>query len=180
MIPRTLLAAALATGLAAFSIPAVGAELSVPEPLAAAHEELYSNLQAATQKPGRTGEAATAAMRVLAPHFEKEEQFALPQLGLLPALAGPPLSTGQADLTPELRKELIARTDRLRSELPQMLAEHKEIKAALDNMEKVATAENQQDVAELAREIGTHAKEEEPILYPAALLAGEYAKQQQR
>ncbi|MCL4766490.1 MAG: hemerythrin domain-containing protein [Hyphomicrobiaceae bacterium] len=180
MIPRSLLAASLATGLATFSFPVLSVEFSIPEPLAADHKAIHSQLQAATRKTGRTGEAATAAMRVLEPHFEKEERFALPQLGLLPTLAGQPLSSGQADLTPEVRKELIARTDRLRSELPQMLAEHKEIEAALDNMEKVAAAENQQDAAALAREIRTHAKEEELILYPAALLAGEYAKQQQR
>lgn len=180
MIPRSLLAAALATGLATFSFSVLSAEISIPEPLAAEHKEIFSQLQAATRTTGRTGEAATAAMRVLEPHFEKEEQFALPQLGLLPTLAGQPLATGGAELTPELRKELIARTDRLRSELPQMLAEHKEIEAALDNMEKVATAENQPDVAALAREIRVHATEEELILYPAAMLAGEYARQQQR
>ena len=144
---------------------------SIPEPLRVEHHELFEALEAATRSGGSAGEAAKRVMAVLKPHFEKEEKFALPQLGALETLTSP-----GASVSPELRKDLIARTERFRSELPAMLQEHKEISAALIEMEKSAKSENKLSIAALAEKILGHAGMEEKILYPAALLVGEYAK----
>ena len=153
------------TGLAG-ALPAAGQELAIPEPIAAGHEELYARM-----------EAATAVMKALGPHFQKEEEYALPQLGLLPGLVGAPLAEG-ASLTPEQRKELIARTEQLRTELPQMLEEHQAIAAALEDLRKAAEQAGEPAYARLAEEIGVHAKTEEEVLYPTALLIGDYARLQ--
>lgn len=154
--------------------PSAGGPFTIPEPLKAEHHEIYTELEAATTSNGQTGKAARTAFDVLRPHFEKEERYALPQLGALAALADMPGRQG-ARLTAQQRKDLVARTERLRAELPQMLEEHKAISAALKELEGAANDEGQQSVAQLARRILEHAKTEEEVLYPAALLAGRYA-----
>ena len=58
-------------------------KLSIPKPLKLEHEELHAELITATRASGRIGVAATAVAKVLHEHFLKEEEFALPPLGLL-------------------------------------------------------------------------------------------------
>lgn len=68
--------------------------------------------------------------KLLHPHFVKEEEYALPPLRLLARLA-------QGSITPEM-KGAVTMTDRLKAELPEMLAEHREIVRALDELAKAA------------------------------------------
>ncbi len=91
----------------------------IPPVLKQEHEELHSELVRATKSGGRTGEAAKAVAKLMHPHFVKEEQFALPPLGLLIALSKGTLDRGMSDV--------LKLTDRLEVELPRMLAEHEGI-----------------------------------------------------
>ena len=59
----------------------------IPQPMKAEHEELHADLAKATKAGGRTGQAAQAVAQVMHAHFEKEEEYALPPLGILPDLA---------------------------------------------------------------------------------------------
>ncbi len=100
--------------------------LGSPESMKLEHEELHEELYAATQEPGEVGVAAQRVADLLHAHFEKEEEFALPPLGLLPALAA-----GASG--PEL-KQVLSLTERLKADLPEMLAEHQGIVNALDEL----------------------------------------------
>ena len=62
-------------------------EFEIPESLELEHEELHRQLVDAVKEGGKVGEAAKAVADVLHPHFEKEEEYALPPLGLLSSLA---------------------------------------------------------------------------------------------
>lgn len=143
-------------------------KIETPPSLKAEHDALHAALAAATREPGRTGEAARAVARVLHPHFEKEEEYALPPLGLLRDLSEGRVTPGMADV--------IAMTETLEVELPRMLAEHKDIAAALDRLIDAAKAEGKPDVVRFAKELMQHARIEEEIAYPAALLVGRYVK----
>jgi hypothetical protein len=81
-------------------------ELRIPEPLKLEHEELHAELLRATQVPGQVGAAAREVARVLHAHFEKEEEYALPPLGLLPLLA-------QGRVTPDMAG-ILTMTDKLK------------------------------------------------------------------
>jgi hypothetical protein len=59
---------------------------TIPSPLKLEHEELHAELVKATRAGGRVGDAAKAVAKVLHEHFVKEEEFALPALGLLSGL----------------------------------------------------------------------------------------------
>jgi hypothetical protein len=147
------------------------AKFRVPQSLKLEHEELHAELVKATKAGGKIGEAATAVANVLHPHFVKEEDFALPPLGLLSAVA-------KGKITPEMR-EVLGLTDKLKAELPEMLAEHKAIVAALAKLKTAALEEQNDEVAHFAEKLTLHAQTEEEVMYPAAILIGEYLKARQ-
>jgi hypothetical protein len=65
-----------------------------------------------------------------------------------------------------------------RTELPQMLGEHKAIVAALHHLVDAAKRENQMEYARFAEKLLLHAETEEEVFYPTAILLGEYLKLQ--
>ena len=99
---------------------------------------------------------------------EREEQIALPPLGLLA-----PLARGES--TPAMRA-ILPMTDSLRAELPRMLEEHKAIHAATRGLGEAARAAGHAAATRFAETLALHAQNEEEILYPAALLVGEVVR----
>lgn len=61
-------------------------ELKIPESLELEYEELHKQLFKDVKEGGKVGEAAKGVADILHPHFEKEEEYALPPLGLLASL----------------------------------------------------------------------------------------------
>ena len=143
-------------------------QFTIPEPLKIEHDELHQELAKATKAGGHVGEAAQTVARLLHPHFVQEEEFALPPLALLKLLA-------EGRLAPDMA-EVLAMTDRLKTELPHMLAEHEAIVAALDRLVEAASEDGRPEVARFAEKLILHARTEEDVLYPTALLIGEYVK----
>lgn len=143
-------------------------EFKIPEPLKSGHEDLHAELARAARAGGNIGEAAKAVAEIMHPHFVKEEEYALPPLGLLT-----PLSKGE--IMPEM-ESVIEMTGRLKEELPRMLAEHRAIVAALEKLADVAKNEKKMEYAHLAEKLILHARTEEEVLYPSSILIGEYLK----
>ncbi len=140
--------------------------MQVPEPMRMEHEEIHGRLRGATHAPGPVGAAARELASVLGPHFERENQIALPPLALLA-----PLAHGEA--IPEDRAaRALAMADSLRAELPRMLEEHVRIGAAARKLEQIAREHGDAEVEELAQKLQLHARMEEEVHYPAAVLVG--------
>ena len=144
------------------------AEISIPASLRAEHEELHAELAALAKAAGKVGETARAVGVLLHPHFVKEEEYALPPLGLLATVA-------QGTVTPSMRP-VLAMSDRLKRELPEMLGEHRAVVAALEKLAQAGKAEKRPDAERFAEKLRLHAETEEQVLYPAAILVGEYVK----
>lgn len=142
--------------------------IKIPESLKLEHEELHNQLAAATKVGGKVGEAAKLVVQTLHPHFVAEEELAIPPLGILPQLI-------EGKITDEM-KDVLKMTEKLKSELPKMLEEHKAIVSALDNLIKAANEENKLEYVRFAEKLKLHAKTEEEVTYPTALLIGEYLK----
>jgi hypothetical protein len=145
-------------------------KLEIPRPLRVEHEELHARLVSATKEPGAVGEAAREVARLLHPHFVREEEFALPPLGLLAQLAR---DGANAQMT-----EVLPMTRRLKAELPQMLAEHRQIVGALGKLSAAAREAGRPEHERFAEALVLHAQTEEQVLYPAALLVGELVARQ--
>lgn len=143
-------------------------DFKIPQPLKLEHEELHLELVRATKVSGRIGQAAKIVAELLHPHFVKEEEYAIPPLGLLPDLA-------EGRVNPEM-EQVFRMTDTLKMELPHMLEEHKTIIAALNVLADAAREEEKMEFVHFAEKLKLHAQTEEQILYPAAILIGEYLK----
>jgi hypothetical protein len=140
--------------------------LAMPESLRAEHEELRADLEQALRIQGRIGKAAQEVESLVHLHFRKEDETVLLALGLLQSVA-------QGKITPAMH-EVVVMTDRLKTELPEMLAEHDEIRRALERLGHAATDEGRPRVAYFAAKLLRHARMEEEVLYPAAIVLGEY------
>lgn len=143
-------------------------QFKIPEPMKLEHNELHAELVKATKEKGKLGEAAKAVANVLHPHFVKEEEYAIPPLGLLQQLA-------EGNISGEMR-EVLVMTDRLKAELPTMLEEHAKIISALDTLAAVAKKKGKPRYARFAKKLALHATAEEQVTYPASILIGEYIK----
>lgn len=140
--------------------------LQTPKSIAAEHRELHEVLARAVAEGGDIGAAATELEHALGPHFKREEEIATPPLGLLPALA-------KGDATQEMTP-VLAMTDALERELPQMLREHETIRRAVTSFRQTAERNGKPDYVRFADNLAAHARQEEEILYPAAILVGRY------
>lgn len=143
-------------------------KFTIPTPLQQEHEALHDELRRATQAGGEVGEAAKILAGLMHPHFVKEDQIALPPLGLLDALSRGEFSTEMIDV--------LAMTDRLEAELPAMLAEHEAIVAALQRLETAAERAGRSDIVAFAQQLVQHARTEETVMYPAAVLVGRHVR----
>jgi len=142
--------------------------MKAPLSLCREHEELHADLARATRVPGRIGEAARAVARIMHPHFLREDEYATPPLGLLARLARGPVTADMAAVLP-----LVAR---LKEEMPLMIQEHRAIMGAVRELAVAAETENDEQYIRFAAELMVHAQLEEEVLYPAAILVGEYVK----
>jgi hypothetical protein len=144
-----------------------GTTVEIPKAIQVEHEEIHATLVEATKAAGQVGAAARELAQVLHPHFVREEEVALPPLGLLA-----PLAAGAAVPEPVLSRAL-EMADALKAELPRMLEEHQRIRAAVEKLGAAARAEQAARYEKLAEQLALHAQTEEEVLYPAAVLVGE-------
>ena len=142
------------------------AGLRTPFSVASEHREIHAILGRAVKESGALGDAARALDALLGPHFRREEEIATPPLALLIPLSRGPAST-------EMRA-VLPMTDALERELPQMLEEHHRIRAALERFEGAARQANHTEYIRFSHTLAAHARQEEEILYPAAVLVGRY------
>ena len=143
-------------------------KLGPPTSIASEHREIHEQLEAVLAFGGKTGAAAKVVEERLSEHFNKEEEYALPQLALLPDLA--------AGHVPPDQDKAIELSDKLKSDMPTMLSEHKGIVEALNKLEDAAREENKEQARLFAEKLKHHAETEEQVMYPTAILIGEYLK----
>ncbi len=139
--------------------------LEIPASIEEEHAGLHVLLSQATREPGAVGEVAREVAALLHPHFEREEAFALPPLTLLPALA-----RGEVDAQ---MAPVLEMTRQLRQELPSMLAEHGRIVEALNRLREASRDAGIAAYEDFCDALIEHARHEEDVLYPAAILVGE-------
>ncbi len=139
-----------------------------PESAPPEHRELREIISRAVKVGGRTAVAAEAVRGVLYPHMRLEEAFAAPPLSLLPKLAA-------GEVTPDMEK-IIQVSAMMKIQLPRMLDQHRLIVTGLKELMRAATDEQHPAYVQFAQKVMQHAQHEEEVLYPAAILVGEYVK----
>jgi hypothetical protein len=140
----------------------------VPSSIKKEHESLLTRISWLTPLADSAGPAAGKLQNLMQHHFTEEEDYVLPQLGILPLLASGKL--------PDQSKEVIQLSEKLKSNLSHLSAEHQLIKAYLDELKLVVAKEHMPEIIEFEKELQKHAHTEEEVLFPAAVLVGEYLK----
>ena len=142
--------------------------LSAPKSLEEEHREIMQSLLRASALTDETGEAVRELLKTLQPHFLKEEQYAMPVLGSLTELVSGRKISNLGEIAD-------SQADLLR-EYESMFQEHKDLRRSIARAEEQAKREKHEEVNDMLEALAHHAKIEEEILYPAALLAGTLAK----
>jgi len=137
--------------------------LKVPESLVEEHTELFHELRKLAKKSGEMGKAAKNLLATLEPHFEKEDETAMPLLGVLG-----PLSRGRETDS----SEVIRLHEEFCSEYPRMLEEHARIKELVAEVKRAASKKGEPGAVSLMDALAHHAAVEDEVLYPAAMLVG--------
>lgn len=141
--------------------------LKSPESLAEEHHELFHKLGKLAAEKGETRREVKELLTVLEPHFEKEEEAAMPLLGALR-----PLSEGKVVRDPS---EVSSLHRKFTSEYPEMLEEHNQVRRLIDNVRNAAKKAQDENALTMMDELEHHAAVEEEVLYPAAMLVGTMA-----
>ncbi len=142
--------------------------LASPKSLDEEHEELMSSFRECSKKKDETGKAISQLLEVLIPHFEKEQRVVMPLLGSVSSLVS-------GEKIPNL-SEIASAQAPLLKEYDGMFEEHNALRELISRAEKVARREGNEDAVELLKGLAQHARIEEEVLYPSALLAGTLAK----
>lgn len=147
--------------------------LSAPSSMEREHEEIWQLLLRVQHLSGKTGNIAEKMAKGLKAHIDREEALALPLLGILQDLANGKLKNGVAKRATILGVQF-------QKEYQGMIHGHREIHKFLESLKKVGSDEGHLTAVRFAEALEKHAKEEEEVLYPAALLAGKMASKQAR
>jgi hemerythrin-like domain-containing protein len=145
--------------------------LSAPASMEKEHQDIWQLLVRVQNLSGKTGSIAEKLAKDLKTHIDKEENMALPLLGLLQDLVSGKLSKASAR-----RASLLC--SKFEKEYPGMLTGHKELSKMLERLRKVGAEEGHLTAVRFAEALEKHSQEEEEVLYPAAILAGRTAAKQ--
>jgi hypothetical protein len=140
----------------------------VPSSIKKEHESLLDQIHRITLFQDSAGLVAIKLNDLMQHHFKEEEDFALPPLGLLSLLAGGRI--------PEQSNEIIVLAERLKSQLTHLSVEHQLINAYMNELRQADSNGSHTEIIEFEKELHKHANIEEEVLFPAAILIGEYLK----
>ena len=142
--------------------------LQTPEPLKNEHQEFKDQLFEAVKSGGTLGKVTQQLVDILNSHFKMEEEFAFPPLTLLL-----PLSHGEIITDMKNALDII---ERFTQELPKLTQEHHEIIRTLEDFDETVRIERKIEFTQFSSRLIHHARAEEGILFPAAILIGEYLR----
>lgn len=77
---------------------------------------------------------------------------------------------------PEQTKGVIALTEKLKSQLNHMSAEHQMIETFLDEKKQSDTSQRYPEIIDLKKEVYNHENIENEVLFSASILVGDYFK----
>lgn len=143
-------------------------QLKTPKAIIHGHQNLNEELKEVLAIGGKISEKARFLMNTMQPHFQKEEDYALPPLGLLLSL-----SEGNWEIDAE---EAVLMADTLQLRLAEMTDDHINISKDLDELKAIAEEEGNIIAQRFVRNLIQHIELEDQVLYPATLLIGNYLK----
>ena len=140
-----------------------------PKSLQLSHDEVRAGFVRATMGGGPIAAAAKRLAKISLPHFDGEEKFVFPVLGLLPDLKNGFVQQEMADLLP-----LIAD---FRTRFDSLEKQHESIRSAIENLLEASHRSNNREVAKFAYNLRIHERIEDEVIFPAVMLIGNYLRE---
>lgn len=131
------------------------------------HEEIREALFQAVKEGGKIGSAAKSVVKVAEAHFTKEEEIVFPLLGLLQP------AQENTDKNMQFSLDLI---EKMQDSLVVLHNESKKVVSASITFIKAAKDEKKPKYLRLAARLLLHERAEKEIIYPTAILIGNYLK----
>ena len=140
----------------------------IPQSLRVEHEDTLERLTTLSQHKGVVGTEARKALALFRQHIQREQEFILPPLTLLPVLA-------DGKVTPDM-KWAIAMADRIKAEREQIFQEHTKITDAMNDLATAARKAHDKDALEFAQAAAADSLNDVELLEPMAIVIGDYLR----
>ena len=165
-----LLLAATVAGFAAVPASAqpVAHASEIPQSLRVEHNDTLEQLAALARRHGPVGVEAGKAMILFKKHLQREEEYILPPLTLLPLLA-------DGKISPDM-KWAIAMADRVRAEREQIFQEHTQITDAMNALATAAQKAHDTAAFDFARGAAADSLNDIELMEPMTIVIGDYLK----
>jgi hypothetical protein len=169
-IPTILFLAAIVAGRVVS--PAMAQPVShageIPQSLRVEHDDTLEQLGVLARRRGPVGVEARKAFDLFKQHLQREEEYILPPLTLLPLLA-------DGKVSPDM-KWAIAMADRVRAEREQIFQEHTQITDAMNALATAAQKAHDTAAFDFARGAAADSLNDIELLEPMTIVVGDYLK----
>jgi hemerythrin-like domain-containing protein len=140
----------------------------VPAAIKKEHEELLNKLKSLDLIKGKAEPIVAKLSELIQHHFKEEEDYVFPPLGILPLLAGGGL--------PEQSEKIIMLSEKFALQNTHIIVEHQMIRAYINELKDATVGEDHPEIVAFVDGLDKHAQMEEEVLFPTAILIGEYLK----
>jgi hypothetical protein len=164
-VVAAILAAGPAGSVAAQSASHAG---DIPQSLRVEHAGTLEQLGALARRHGPVGVEAHKALVLFKQHLQREEEFILPPLTLLPHLA-------DGKVSPDM-KWAIAMADRVKAEREKTYQEHTRITDAMNALAAAARKAHDASALEFAQAAVADSLNDLELIEPMSIVIGDYLK----
>jgi hypothetical protein len=163
----------LASGLAILAATGVSTAAraqthDIPQSLRIEHEDTVRQLSVIAKRHTQSGAIARKVLALYREHIQREQEFIMPPLTLLPLLA-------QGKVTPDMAWA-VAMADRIKAEQDKIFDEHAAVTDLLNELLAAGEKEHARDVVEFARTAAADSLNDSEILEPTSVVIGEYLR----
>lgn len=165
----TVLAALVVLPVAATAFAqAPPATREIPQSLRVEHDNTLQQLTRLAQKRGPVGAAARGALSLFKQHTQREQEYILPPLTLLPLLA-------DGKVSPDMRWA-VDMADRVRKDREEIFLEHTRITDAMNTLAAAAQRAHDAEALDFARGAAADSLNDVELLEPMSIVIGEYLR----
>ena len=158
-------AGSLGGSTAAQSAPPAG---DIPQSLRLEHDNTLRQLATLSRRRGPVGAEARKALILFKQHLQREEEFILPPLTLLPLLA-------DGKVSPDM-KWAVAMADRVRAEREKTYQQHTQITDAMNELAAAARRTHDSEALDFAQGAVADSLNDIELLEPKSIIIGDYLK----
>jgi hypothetical protein len=140
----------------------------IPQSLRVEHQNTLEQLAALSRRNGAVGVEARKALALFKRHIQREQEYILPPLTLLPILA-------DGKVSPDM-KWAVAMADRVKADREQIFQEHTQITDAMNELAAAARKAHDAAALEFAQAAVADSLNDVELIEPMTMVIGDYLR----